>query len=157
MTFSRSPFLITSRKFPFNEEELPKILNKMYFDISQAVNTREISFYERVQTQNGQKWFNDNQPDDRRQGFRKAFSFGAINAGNSTTLSHSITEAFTITALYGTCSTSLPDQRPIPYSSTTDVQRNISIRINTTDILIFVGANSPNVTSGFCVVEYLLN
>lgn len=157
MTFSKAPFLVTSRQFPDKGEELTEVLDEVYFDISQAVNSREISIYERTQTQNGQRWFNDNEPAKRRQGFRKVFSFDSIVAGASATLPHGISETFTITSLYGTCSTSLPDQRPIPYVSTTAVTRNISIRINTTDILIFVGSTSPNVTSGLCIVDYLLN
>ena len=60
--------------------------------------------------------------------------------------------------LFGGVVTDIPDERPIPYSSAT-ANANIETRLDTVNsqIVIIVGAASPNVVSGFIVFEWLSN
>jgi len=153
----QSPFLITSRKFQEAWAELEPTLSKSYTEIAQAVNFRTIGLYELTQINTGNKYFNTGDPQNRKQSYRKLFSFGAIAAGATLNINHGLTGVTNFVQIYGTCHTDAPDSRPIPYVSTAAVNQQIQIRVTSTQIVIINGAGANNITDGIITLEYLLN
>lgn len=154
----RTPYLVTSREFPMKPEQLEPVLSKMYAEVSSATNNRTISIYDTQQIATGEKWFNTgDQLQNKRQAYRKVFQRGAIAAGTTDTFAHSISGITMCTHIYGTCVTDVPDFRPIPYSSATDVTAQIELLVDATSFTIINGTASENITSATIVLEYLLN
>ncbi len=155
----QQPYLPTSRQFPVNNLPIlePELV-KSYIEIAQAVNGRIIGVFENIQIVTGERWYASDPTNalNKRQTYRKAFPFGAIVAGAGLTFPHGITGIVAFTRIYGTCITDLPDYRPIPYASIAAAS-NIDLRVTSTNIIIGVGASSPNIVSGNIVLEYLLN
>ena len=164
MTFlpssTKSPFLPTSQVFPEDTSQRLIVLTENFIDISQAVNIREIGIFETNEELNGQQFFNTTTPSQKRYAFRKVFVLGALATGASTTIAHSITgvnSTTNFTHIYGTCVTDNIDNRPIPYASVTNVNEQIEVNVDATNINISNGAAAPNITSGLIVLEYLKN
>jgi hypothetical protein len=155
----QQPYLPNSRDFPVQSPTLlePELV-KSYIDIAQAVNVRTIGIFERLQIVTGERWFSADPTNAlrKRQTFRQVFTFGAIAAGGSLAITHGITGIVAFTKIVGTCVTDAPDYRPIPYASVA-ANANIDIRVTSTQIIISVGAGSPNLVSGIVILEYLLN
>lgn len=157
-SFSQSPFLITSRKFPQdNKPELESVLTKSYTEVALAVNARTIGLFQTVQTNTGNQYFQTGDPQSRTQSFRKIFRFGAIAAGATLNITHDISGITECTSISGTCVTDVPDFRPIPFVSVANVNEQISIVVDDTQITLVNGAGSPNIVRGIVVLEYLLN
>jgi hypothetical protein len=161
----QQPYLVTEREFPQDLKLLQPVLVKAWNDLSYAMNARVIGLYDRVQVVTGERWFNDSTAISqgnvataslRRQSYRQVYTFGAINAGASLTINHNISNVVNFTHIYGTCITSVPDFRPIPYSSATLVTNQIEIKVTSTQINIINGNTAPNIVSGIVVLEYLL-
>jgi hypothetical protein len=158
MSFDQqAPFLVTSRKFPQDKVDLESVLTKSYIEIAQAVNNRTISLYETIQTVTGNRYFNNGDQQNRRQSFRKIFSFGSIASGASRTMIHGISEITSFVQIYGTCRTDSPDSRPLPYVSITNVNEQIQVNVTSSQIIISNGAGANNILDGIIVLEYLLN
>lgn len=160
----RASYLVTSRKFPTDIDELQPYLGKTYFDIAQAVNERTIGIFDLFQVVTGERWFNPAKVDfnaanipAKRQTYRQVFILPATAAGATTIIPHNIANPVAFTRIYGTCITNVPDFRPIPYASATVVTNQIEIKANATQIIVINGATAPNITSGIIVIEYLLN
>lgn len=153
----RQAFLITSRFFPTDMVQLEPVLNKMYIEVAQAVNQRTIGTFDKIQAVTGENWYNDANPLQKKQSYRKVFSFEAIAAGATLTFNHDIQGIVQLTRAYGTCITVTPDFRPIPYASATAVNTQIELNVTLTQINIINGAGAPNIQSGIIVLEYLLN
>ena len=158
MSFSSiTPVLIGSRKFPQESSQLESELTKMYTEVSQAVNVKTNGLYETTQVTTGDVYFSNGEQTNRRQSFRKVFTFGAINAGTSISINHDLTGVTSFVHIYGTCNTDAPDARAIPYTSATAVTDQVQINITSTQITILNGATADNILNGLVVVEYLLN
>lgn len=158
MSFSSiTPVLIGSRKFPQEPSQLESELTKMYTEVSQAVNVKTNGLYETTQVTTGDVYFSNGEQTNRRQSFRKVFTFGAINAGTSASVNHGITGVTSFVHIYGTCNTDAPDARPIPYTSATNVTEQIQINVTSSQINILNGAGADNILSAIIVLEYLLN
>ena len=152
---SQSNFLRTTREFPEDPERLTLELDKSYVDIANAVNVRTIGLFPVNRSiVTGESFFlNKNQ---RQQTLRQVYTFGAISAGTSKLIPYMTSGFFQFTRIYGTCITAQPDYRPIPYASVA-ANANIDLRVTATDIVVAVGAASPNITSGIIILEWLSN
>jgi hypothetical protein len=62
-----------------------------------------------------------------------------------------------MTRTTGACITDVVDYRPIPCTSATAVDEQISVIATLANIVIVNGAAAPDITSGFIVLEYLKN
>lgn len=150
---NNSPFLRTSRKFPQDAQALETELSKMYIDVANQVNSRDIALYLAGQTNTGQLWGTPSNGQGQ-QALRQVFAIPATLAGATSTITHNIASISQVTRLYGVVTTATPDYRPLPYASTT-ANANIEIKASSTTITIIVGAASPNVSSGSVVIEWL--
>lgn len=148
-------FIRTSREFPEELHQLAQEVNKCYVDIANALNNRTIGFYpiNRPALTGNSYFLNNNQ---RFLSFRQVYQFNAITAGTTLTIPYTNQGFSQFTAIYGTCLTDLPDARPIPYASVT-INANIDLRVDTVgfNIVISVGAASPNIKSGLIVLEWV--
>jgi hypothetical protein len=157
-----SSYLPTTIVFPTDPNEFMVQLTKMYADIANRINNRQLGNYEEFEYTTGQQFFSLNvsktQAQVKRQPLRRVFVFGAIAAGATATAS-SITGVTSFTNLYGTCITSNPDYRPLPYVDVTLITNQIqlysTISGNTTTVTIVNGSTAPNITSALVVAEFL--
>ena len=146
------PYLRTTREIPEELHQLTVEVNKLYVDVAGAVNIRTIGVFpvNNPAITGDSYFFTTGNPS---QTFREIYSFGAIAAGTTFIINHNIKIINQFTRIYGTCITSLPDYRPIPYASVA-VNANIDLRVTSTQIFIAVGVGSPNITSGLIVLEW---
>lgn len=154
---SQAPYLQTSIFFPDNFEEFRIKFLEIYRNIANATNSRGISVFDLQEFLTGEQWFTSNNPQIKRQTFRRVYSIGAIAAGGTLNTAHGLTNVSSYTKIIGTVITGVPDNRPIPFVSATVVTDQIEIRIDGTNIIIVNGATAPNITSGLVVLEYLKN
>jgi hypothetical protein len=147
-------YLRTTREFPEEMHELTVEVNKSYVDIANAVNNRTISIFPTNRPAiNGESWFVRN--NQRQQGLRQVYN---IVAGASPILiPHGInfTRIFGFTRIYGTF-TNGTNWYPLPYVNEVAANNQISIVVNSTNIVITSGAGTPpTISSGFVVLEWL--
>lgn len=150
-------FLRTSRNFPIDINQLTVEVNRAYVDTANKVNSRTIGiFTQNVASITGEEWF-VNKTNQKQQGFRKAFPFGA----SPTTIAHGLnTPPFQFTALqfvriWGTF-TDGSIWYPLPYVDSTAANNQISLIVNNTNIVITPGGGTPPaISSGFVVLEWL--
>ena len=154
---NQSSFLPVTTVLPEDQKELLIKLTKIYTDIANFINIREIAIYETVEILTGEQWSNLTDPTKRKQAFRKIFYFGAIAAGANLAIPIDITSVTSYTHIYGTVNTDVPDSRSIPFADVTAVTNQIAVILNNAagTATIFNGATAPNITSGILVLEYL--
>lgn len=152
----RSAFLVNERSFPQDPVELEPVLSKMYLETAYAVNVRTVGTFNTFQVTTGEKWFNVPSGQRDRQSFRQVYPIGPIIAGTTLTTPHGLVGLTAFTDIYGTCITNIPDYRPLPYASVVAAS-NIELKCDSTNIIISVGAGSPNIVSAIVVLEYLLS
>jgi hypothetical protein len=87
---NQSPYLVTSRQFPFDDVELPRLLNKSYFETANAVNARTIGIYDKFQIATGNRYFNTGDPTNRLQSFRQVYTIAALPAAGTATIPSNI-------------------------------------------------------------------
>lgn len=159
---SQSLLLVTSKKFPVHKsEDLEPALSKAWVDTAQAVNARTIGIFNTNSITIGDKYYNNSNPLQLRQAYRKVFSFSTISAGSTLTIAHAISGITEIVHLYGNCITDASviltaKYEPLPFVSTT-LNEQVSIYMNDTLITIVNGSGNNNILSGTIIVEYLLN
>lgn len=156
---SRNAFLKTTDIIPKDPEDLSNHITHSYTEMAQAINVREIAQYDEQEILTGQQFFTIGNNQKKKYTYRKAFSFGSINAGATKPIPHGITNLVQFTRIYGTCITSGPTTyRPIPYASVTAANACIEVYVdNSGNIQIVNGAAASNITSGIVVLEYLKN
>lgn len=155
-TNSQTAFLPTYVNLQADEEQLRIVLTSYLTNIAYGVNLREIAQYETVELLNGQQFFDPNDAQKKRYGFRKVFPTGAIASGATALIPHGITQQTIFTYIGGGVVTDFPDYRPLPYVSVTGVAACIDIRVDATNIIIVNGTGAgPNITSGIVTLEYL--
>lgn len=147
----RTPYLPTSRKFPA-EDELQRILTQSYSEISFAVNERSIGIYDKFLLVTGNRWFNDEEPLERRQEFRRVYKFN--NQAASFTIAHELTDIDFFTSMYGIAATST-NHIPLPYVSITP-NASIEINVTSTNINILFDTSSPTLIKGVFVLAYVM-
>jgi hypothetical protein len=153
---SIAPYLKTTEVYPEDESQLRVTQTNIYTSIATAVNVREIAIYDLQQLITGQQFFTPGDPQQYRYTYRKVFNLGAIAPGATLTVAHNLTNITIFTRMYGTCLTSAPDYRPIPYSSVTALNQQIELRADATNLYVSNGAGSPAITSAIVVLEYIL-
>lgn len=147
-------YLRTSREFPEELHQLTVEVNRSYLDIANCVNARTIGLFPvNRPSQTGESWYFTSV---RQQTLRQVYEFGPIAAGATLTIPYKTNGFNRLVRLFGAVKTDVPDERPIPFASTT-ANANIQVRLDTVNLLIIItlGAASPNVTSGFVVFEWL--
>lgn len=150
----RTPFLIQSRDFPA-DDDLEQVLSKMYTEVSFAVNERSIGIYDKFTLVNGDRYFNDEDPKNRRQAYRQVYELENISA--TTSIAHNLQNVDIFVKIYGSATTA-SKQIPLPYVSVTAtdiIQLDIDTTTNTIDLTF--GATAPTIVQGIVVLEFLLN
>lgn len=144
------PFLIQTRLFPEDMEELREELNKAYIETSNAVNARTIGVYDTFQSATGNKWFNDGDPTNPREGYHKAILFeNVIAPGGSDSIAHNIEGLKKVLKWNGSCETTVPDSRPFGMG--------IQVSITDTDVIISLdAAASFSINNAVVIPEYVL-
>ena len=161
MTFtpanSQSAFLPVTTVWSEDESQRLITMTSRDTDIANYLNVREIALYPKVEILSGQQWFDPNNVQRSRFGYRKIFSFGVIAPGATLTVAHGITGIVEFTLIYATCKTDVVDFRPIPFVDPGLITTGIGIRVDATNYYIVNGATAPQITSGTVVLEYLKN
>lgn len=161
MTFNPSnsdaPYLNTSTYFPEDWQQFRIRFLENYKSISSNMNIRQIGIFDLSEFLTGEQWFTVGDPQTKRQTYRKTFSIGTVAAGATSTTAHGLTGVTAYTHIYGAAVTDVVDYRPIPYASATDVTEQISLTVDSTNIVIVNGAAAPDITSAIVVLEYLKN
>lgn len=147
---NQSAFLRTSREFPEELSQLTVETNKMYLDVSQAVNVRDIALYPTTRpAQTGQQWFLS--ANQQQQGLRQVYTFTA--AGN---IPHGIPnlQPDQVTALFGSV-VSGTSAYGVIFSSNTAIAGQICAHVTGPNIVIAAGGGAPVFTSGRVVLEWI--
>lgn len=161
MTFnpanSIAPFLQTSIYFPDDFDEFRVTFLQQFRNLADITNVRQIGIFDLEEFLTGEQWFSPTTTQQKRQTFRKVFSFGAIAAGVTLSFAHNITGITSTTDYRANVVTVVPDFRIVPYTSATLVTDQIQMTVTSTNIVIINGATAPNITSGIAILEYLKN
>ena len=150
---SQSPFLRTTRHFPQDPQPLSVELSKSYLDIASFVNARTIGTYAvNAPSITGNQFFTSGLA-SKRQSLRQIYTFTS-----SGTIPHGINfqNVTAFVQIYGTF-TEGTNWYPIPYVNTVNVINQISIRVDSTNIVIIAGAGAPAIVSGIVNLEWLTN
>lgn len=147
-----SPYLQTSRQYPV--DNLPKLeieLSKMTLDVATAVNYRTIGIYDKVTSTTGNLYFNDVNPQIKRQSRRILFSF----SDSSLTFNHGLS-GLTLFPVISGGFTDGTNFYPLPYVDVTNVNNQVMVSITPTQIVITKGAGAPpTITDGILILEFL--
>jgi hypothetical protein len=147
------PYVRTSREFPTEIVNLTIELNRSFLETANAINARTIGLFPTTKSAiTGEAWFLSG--NKKQQTLRQAFNLTAIAAGASLSIPYTAPGFNQFSRIYGTCITNVPDYRPIPYASVA-LNANIELRVTPTNIIVNVGAGSPNIVSGLIVLEWL--
>lgn len=87
---NQAPYLIASRQFPQDKEQLERVLNKMYFEVANGVNARTIGVYDKFQIATGNRYFNTGDPTNRLQSFRQVYTLANLPAAGTATIPSNI-------------------------------------------------------------------
>ena len=164
---SRPSFVSPAETLPQDPSQLLIKLTSMHTDVANAVNIREVALYQDNQEiVTGQQFSVIGSNRKKNLAFRQVYYFNpippnppfpfSIATGGTLTIPHNIANIVQFTNIYGTCITDIVDYRPLPYSSTVNINQQISLRVTPTVIEIVNGAGSPNIASGMVILEYLL-
>lgn len=145
---NQTSFLRTSWEFPEDPKELSVQLNRSYLDIANSVNSRTIGVFpvNRPATTGNEYFTSGNR---KQQSFRRLYQFTT-----TLTFPHGINFVTFggFVDIYGTF-VSGGVWYPLPYVDTAAIANQVSIKVNSTNIVITAGAIVP--TSGFVVLEWL--
>lgn len=156
------PFLRTSREFPEELHQLTVEVNKSYIDIANVVNKRIIGLFTvNRPTQNGESWFiSQNQ---KQQGFRQVYPFGAIISGATINLGFKLSSISQPTRAWGQYIDSLGNFYGIMWATNIAILGQVTFYLapssNTkSDVITFLVdsvAPAPTIVSGFVVIEWI--
>lgn len=153
---------VTSNEF----KEYIRQLQRVLYDMSVAINTRDSSYYPTIEFINGQLYFPDpalspltsDQP-RYRSVFRKVIDFGQLPNTTTKSVAHDLspTSDWSFTRIYGTASdTTGLTYIPLPYAHPTS-SNNIAINVDNTNVTITTGSDRTAYHTCYVVVEYLKN
>lgn len=155
MTYSPAntlaPYLQTSDYFPDEFSEFRVNFLSLYRNISNCVNVRQIGIFDKTEFLTGEEWFGVISSQQKRQTFRKVFSFSDANL----VFNHDITGIVLCTHIYGGF-TDGTNFYPLPYVSTT-ITDQVAVKITPTQVIITKGGTAPAITNAVIVLEYLKN
>ena len=153
---NQTPYLITTRNFPEDSQNLTIELNRSYIDIANAVNQRTIGVFSNTHSViTGESWFTQG-GNKKQQSLRQVYPFLAANLPN---IAHGITvsQISGFVRIWGTYVDLGGTWYPLPFVSATAVANQVQIQVNSTNIVITVGAGAPVPVSGFVILEWLSN
>ncbi len=151
-TSSIAPFLQTSVFFPEEFDEFRVKFLQLYRDISNCVNTRQISVFDLQEFLTGEQWSTSGDPQKKKQTYRTIYYFSDA----SLTFAHNITNLTLTTHIYGSF-TDGTNFYPLPYVSSVAIANQIQIVVTPTNIVVTKGGAAPAITNGVIVLEYLKN
>lgn len=148
---NQSPFLRTTREFPEEIHKLTVEINKSYVDIAQSVNQRTIGIFPTNRPAvTGNTFFLSSS--SRQQTLRQIYQFtGAGSIPHNINISQiwgfaSITGTFTDGSIW----------YPLPYVNATAANNQVSVTVDSTNIIITAGGGSPpSITKGIVILEWL--
>jgi hypothetical protein len=132
--------------------------------ISIQLNAKDIGLYQLTEILNGQQFFPNPalssttaQSPTQRPVLRTVVNFGALPNAATKSVPHGITfDATTsFTRIYGTATFPSTSAIPIPYSSTVNINQNISIVIDATNVNITTAMDYTNFTICYVILEYI--
>jgi hypothetical protein len=156
----QSPYLLTSRKFPQNPVELESVLSKAYIDTANNVNISTCGIYDKVQIDTRNKYYNDAQPEKKRQSYRRVYTIAALPNTATATIATGI--SFTSTSqlvnIYGTAESATIAVALTPWVVGTPNDAPY-LRVNKANGNIEIITTTGNWTSfsAMIVLEYILN
>lgn len=149
---NKTPYLLTSRIFPIEPEQLSINLGKTYIDIANNVNARTIGIFATGRPIiNGESWFTQG-GNQKQEVLRQLYTFTAAG-----TITHNIDTSNIggFVKIYGTF-TDGTVWYSLPYVSETADTNQVSLTVDATNINVTAGGGSPpSITSGFVVLEWL--
>lgn len=147
----QSPYLRTSRNFPFEQQPLIIELTRSYIDIASKINDRTIGIYPTTKGAiTGDAWYVTK--DQKQQTFRQVYPFTAT--GN---IAHGLTTA-NLSTFTPNCYGSFTDGTNwygAIFASNTAIAGQVSFYVTSTNIVVLGGAGAPTITSGLIVLEWL--
>lgn len=155
----KAPFLPLSISFPQDPVTLSFILTKMYSDIVQNNNVREIAIYGKFQINTGQVWNLSSVTTNRSQALRQIYTIDSIASGtNIIPLGFTINSATKFVHIFGTGNSSTRSI-PIPFINVAAPTDSIQLQVNRTTGNIEIITTTANYVgfSAIIVLEYLLN
>lgn len=154
-----SPYLITSRIFP-KQEELSPALTKMYIDIALAVNARVIGIFDKFRVVTGKQWFNDQEPQKKRQSYRDVYTIPSILEGITTIVPYQLFPETTIFVKFElTANDKTNFSFPALQTNINTPNDSIQVRYNWKNgkIELLTTTNHWLSYNAILIVEYLLN
>jgi len=154
-----SPYLITSRTFPTDASELAIVLNKMYFEVANAVNARTNGVYDKFQIASGNRYFNDGDPTNRLQSFRQIYTIASLANGTNTIATGISIDANTqFVNIYGIAESSTISTPLTPWIvGTPNDAPYLRVNRSTANIEIITTTANWTTYSAKVVLEYILN
>lgn len=150
---SNVPYLITSRDFPKDPEQLTQSLNRAYLDTANAVNARTVGLYSTGhQNITGEQWFLTN--GRKYQTIRQVYQFMST-AAIPTNINLGTFGGFT--EMYGNY-TDGTNWYPLIGSSSTSITDQISFYVAANGSITFVvdgGGGTPSLTKGIIILAWL--
>lgn len=162
-TFFQSPYLLTSRNFPDQMSLLTPVLSKAYIDTANNVNISTNGIYEKVQVDTRNKYFNDGQPERKRQSYRQVYTLDALpNAGTSTIpININLISTSQFVNIYGVANRPSVRSVPIPFVNVGTPGDGIQLEVDwvgpPSQIIITTTTGNWTAYSAIIVLEYILN
>jgi hypothetical protein len=160
MTYAPNTFaLVLEEEFqiPTDPGELREFIALRERLCASIVNSKESGSYELIEIPDGQFFFTADNNQLKRPGFRLVFNRGGIAPGAFDTFTHGITNLTQVTDYWGIATTTVPDFRKIPYASSILVTNQVSVTINSTNVVVTNGATAATISSYIFILEYLKN
>ncbi len=154
----QSPYLREQRDFPRDKlTELSRQIDQAYIDIAGKVNARTIGIFPvNYQVITGERWYLSGSS-GKQQTLRQVYQF---TGPSPIIISHGINFAgvAAIVKIYGTF-TDGTFWYTLPWVSTSNVNQQVSVNLNSSIIQIIGGGGSgqPAISSGIVVIEWLSN
>ena len=150
------PYLRTSREFPESAPQLTQEVNKSYIDIAAAVNSRIIGIYPTNRPAiTGKKYYLTT--GRINQSLRQVYRFTSVPT-NPLLIPHGIKfiDVAYFSEIYGTAFDGTI-YYPLPFVDETLATNQINVKIDSTNIIINLGATAPAISSGLIILEFLVN
>ncbi len=147
---------VSDSDFPDNWEEFQEMFSREYPKLIDAINSKEGALYLPQELATFQRYFDEADPQNTKNVYRKVIIFGALPNTAAKRVQHniSVTSIVRMTRIYGTAND--PSNIlfiPLPFSSPTLVN-NVTLEVDETDIIITTGADFSNYRVTTIVVEY---
>ena len=123
----------------------------MYTEVAFAVNERSIGIFDKFLLVTGNRWFNNDEPTERRQEYSQVYEFNPQSATFS--IAHGLTNIDFLTGFSGSAVTAT-NFIPLPYVGIT-ANTSIEINVDSTNINIIFDVASSALIKGIIVINYI--